>query len=87
IISGAVLLICAVIIPVMGWLNLSIEPVQLNILCESVIHGLLAELLVMAALWLVVGYIAVRTSIGRPVSIKWLQTLAAKLRKAPEETA
>lgn len=85
--SGVALLICAAIIPAMGWMNLSIEPVQLNILCKSIVHGLLAELLAMTALWFVVGYIAVRATIGRPVSIKWLQALATKLRKAPDETA
>ncbi len=85
--SGVALLICAAIIPVMGWMNLSIEPVPLNILCESIVHGLLAELLVMAVLWFVVSYIAVRAAIGRPVSIKWIQTMVTKLRKAPDETA
>jgi len=83
--SGSALLICAMMIPVMGWMNLSIEPLQLNILCESIIHGLLAELLVMAALWFAVAYIAIRAAMGRPVSTKWLQALISKLRKAPDE--
>lgn len=82
--SGAALLVCAALIPAGGWLNPDVEPVQLAILYKSMMRGLLTELTLMALLWFIIGYLAVRSALGRPVSTKKLRALLNRLKKTPD---